>query len=60
MSLNESRSTYDYVTERLNEEKDEDQNRKTIVYNNIRLTEVVQNLLDRIKRLEEEIAWMKR
>jgi len=60
MSLNESRSTYDYVTERLKEEKDEDQNRKTIVYNNIRLTEVVQNLLDRIKRLEEEIAWMKR
>jgi len=59
MSLNESRSTYDYVTERLKEDRDEEI-KKSVAYTNMRLTEVVHNLLDRIKRLEEEIAWMKK
>jgi len=59
MSLNESRSTYDYVTERLKEDREEEV-KKSVVYTNMRLTEIVHNLLDRIKRLEEEIAWMKK
>jgi len=59
MSLNESRSTYDYVTERLKEDREEEV-KKSVAYTNMRLTEVVHNLLDRIKRLEEEIAWMKK
>lgn len=53
--MEEIREPYwNYMAKRLNEED------KDIMYNNIKLTTLVDELYDRVKRLEEEISWLKK